>query len=126
MLTIAVAVLLASIVSKEVLVPKRAALVGAAIFAVSSIAFLEHPVPVFLTTPLYFGLLWASFIFVKRASLLLLPVALLGVFAAVIGTEASRDWLVHKLKMYDRPTQARLDEFKREHPELARDAGLLD
>ena len=125
MLTLAVALFLASLVSKDVLEPKRAALVGAAVF-VLRVAFGEHPVPLLLTAPLYFGLLWAAYMLVKRASLLLLPIAVLGVIAADIGTDAARGLLVQRLKMYDRATEARREEFAREHPELARDAGLLD
>jgi hypothetical protein len=124
MSTLAIAVLLASLVAKDAVQPKRAAIIGAAVFSLVGLAFLQHPVPILLSAPLAFASLWGSLLFVQRATGMLLPLAVVSVLGAVGVTESLHEWLVVTLQMRDSRTQERLDDFKRQHPDAGTDGGV--
>lgn len=113
MSTLAVAALLASLVGKDVLDPRRGALIASGVVVVIQLLFREHPIPLLVTAPLCFVSLWGAFLLISRSTLVLLPVAVLSVVAAVGVAELSRGWIVDEFQLHDALTQEAIDDAQR-------------
>jgi hypothetical protein len=122
--TLAIAVLFASLVAKEILDPKRGALIASGVIVGIHLLFRQHPIPVVATAPLCFVSLWGAFVLVSRSPLALLPVAVMSVLAAIGMSEVSRDWVVTEFQLHDALTQKQIDEAQRRLE--VRDAGTLE
>ena len=106
--------LMASLVAKEVVEPRNAAIAVAGVLSVFELALGHHPVPLVLSYAVYVPVLWGTFYVIRYGRMYFLPFAIAASLAAVLGVGVLHDWLQDTLEMRPTSVEERIEELERQ------------